>query len=81
MNKIGETSVYNGTIPGFKSGTKVHYMISATDKNGNEETSPTYWYKMRIPSQTGMWLGIGIAIGFITAILIAAVAFYIRKKP
>jgi len=81
MTKIEETDVYDATIPGFKSGTKVSYIISATDKNGNEETSPTYWYKVRIPSQTGMWLGIGIAIGFITAIVIAAAAFYIRKKP
>jgi len=81
MTKVGDTDVYNSTIPGFKSGTKVSYFISAIDKNGNEETSPTYWYKLRIPSQTGMWLGIGIAIGFITAIMIAAATFYIRKKP
>lgn len=81
MTKVGETDVYNGTIPGFESGTKVWYMIVATDKTGNEAMSPTYWYKMRIASRTGMWFGLGIGVGFTTAIIIAAAAFYIRRKP
>ena len=81
MTKVGETDVYNVTILGFKSGTKVRYMIVATDKKGNEATSSTYWYKVRIASRTGMWFGLGIGVGFITAIIIAAVAFYMRKKP
>ena len=80
MAKVGETDVYTGLIPGFKAGTKVTYKIIATDRLGNRVTSPTYWYKVRIPSRTGIWFTLGISVGSITTLIIVAAAVYARKK-
>jgi len=80
MTKVEETDVYNGTIPAFGAWIRVMYKIVASDKNGNEAISPTYWYEVRPPPpRVGMWFGLGIAAGSIIVLVIAAVVFYARK--
>jgi len=66
---------YAASIPGQDEGTTVKYRVKATDAAGNPSVSEVYTYTT-IPPGLGPWAIYGLAI---TAVLIAAVAFYIAR--
>jgi hypothetical protein len=80
MTKNAGENTYSGSIPSFESGTKVSYKVVAVDNLLNVIESSVFSYKVVAAPQVGVWFALGFGVGAIVAIVLAAAAYYARKK-
>ncbi|MGD8544544.1 MAG: hypothetical protein PVH12_00060 [Candidatus Bathyarchaeota archaeon] len=75
-----ENNIFTVTAPKLRAVTTVTYAMNATDKAGNHVVTPNYWYKIVTQPGSTMWFGLGLVVGAIVALFIAATIAYARKK-
>jgi hypothetical protein len=80
MTKSAEETTYSGSIPACESGTKVTYKVVTVDNLLNGGESSTFSYKVVAAPQVGLWFVLGFVVGAIVSIVLAAAAYYARKK-
>jgi hypothetical protein len=80
MAQTAEENRYAGTLPSFESGTKISYKIVTLDNLLNVGESSKFLYKVVSAPQAGLWFGLGFAVGAAISIVLAAAAYYARKK-